>query len=286
MINLFACDLDGTLLNLMHNTDDTIRKALREITATGARFAVATGRTMHDARDIDCAGIPMDLIGSNGSIVRSGTGELLKTFPIDPAALEALLTELPNICFECVTAEGTYVTGTREEREEGFKSDHPVRRIIMRGMRGRNGFPVDTMYFSQGLSEIMKHEVCKINCRVADEGLKRALVDYLDAHKKEVVDAPFAPRMFEITGADVNKGTAVAWLAEHYGISEDEVAVYGDGGNDIAMLKRFAHSYAPHGASEPAKRAASAVIGRCALHAVSKHMVATVRAERGHTKIA
>lgn len=286
MIKLFACDLDGTLLNILHEADNTIRKALREITGAGAHFAVATGRTVHDAASLDCAGIPMDMIGSNGSIVRSGTGELLKTFPIDPVVLEDLLRSLPDVCFECVAAEGTFVRGTREQREAGFKSDHPARRIIMRGMRGRKGFPVDEMYFSQSVEQILAHEICKINCRVADEGLKRELEVYLDAHRDVIVDAPFAPRMFEITSAGVNKGTAVAWLAAHYGIAEDEVAVYGDGGNDIDMLKRFEHAYAPRGGSEQAKRAAGNVIGRCAFHAVPRHMVATVRRERGHTKIA
>ena len=60
---------------------------------------------------------------------------------------------------------------------------------------------------------------------------------------------------------------------------EDEVAFYGDGGNDIAMLERFAHAYATRGASDEAKRAAGAVIGSCALHAVPRHIARTVRRE-------
>ena len=59
--------------------------------------------------------------------------------------------------------------------------------------------------------------------------------------------------MFEITDVACNKGESVAWLAGYYGIAEDEVAVYGDGGNDIAMLKRFRHSYATKNASDAAK---------------------------------
>lgn len=285
MIKLFACDLDGTLLNALHKTDNVIRRALREVTDSGARFAVATGRTMHGARDLDCPDIPMDTIGSNGAIIRTGAGELLKSFPIDPAALEDMLRTLPDVCFECVTCEGTYITGTPEDRAAGFRNDHPIRRIIMRGMRGKKGFPVDELYFSQTPEQILEHEVCKVNARVATESLRRELVGYLNSHQDKIVDAPFAPLMFEITAHDVNKGAAVAWLASYYGISEDEVAVYGDGGNDIRMLERFTHSYATRGASDEAKRAASTVIGRCVFYAVSRHMVSTVRAQRHRTQI-
>ena len=80
--------------------------------------------------------------------------------------------------------------------------------------------------------------------------------------------------------ADIDKGEAIAWLAANYGIGEAEVAVYGDGGNDIAMLERFApygHAYTPYGACDDAKRAASEVIGSNVFYAVPRHMVRTLR---------
>ena len=93
------------------------------------------------------------------------------------------------------------------------------------------------------------------------------------------MNASFDGDLFELTDARVNKGEAVAWLAGHLGIAESDVAVYGDGGNDLAMLERFSHAYAPKGASEAAKLAASHVIGSCAHHAVSRHMLMTCRRE-------
>lgn len=83
--------------------------------------------------------------------------------------------------------------------------------------------------------------------------------------------------MFEITNVGVDKGAALAWLASYFGYSADEVAVYGDGGNDIAMLQRFTHAYATSNGSDAAKLAAGNVIGSCAFHAVPRHMVKTVR---------
>ena len=45
MIKMFASDLDGTLLNALHEADGTIRRAIRELTEAGLHVVPAT--TMH-----------------------------------------------------------------------------------------------------------------------------------------------------------------------------------------------------------------------------------------------
>ena len=52
MIKLFACDLDGTLLNFFHQVDGTVLKAIRTVSDAGLEFAVATGRTMRAAQTL------------------------------------------------------------------------------------------------------------------------------------------------------------------------------------------------------------------------------------------
>lgn len=285
MIKLFACDLDGTLLNVRHATDGTILRCVEAVVAAGAHIAVATGRAVQTTHDHGFGGAPVDMLGSNGTIVRDREGNLLKTFPIDPAALEDLLTTFPTIPFDCATPEGMFIRGSKEQHDEGFRRDNPIKRIIVRGMRGPLSF--NNMHFDQTTADILKlHDVCKVNCRVVDPGLSRELAAYLAAHEDSLVNAPFNPIMFEISDRDANKGAGVAWLASYYGYTEDECAVYGDGGNDIAMLRRFRHSYAMANGSNEAKAAASAVIGHNAFHAVPRHIMATLRRERGRVTIA
>lgn len=279
MIKLFACDLDGTLLNVRHQTDKTILRTVRAVVDTGARFAIATGRAMMSNRDHGFAGAPVDLLGSNGTIVRDRDGNLLKTFPVPPDALEELLTAFPTIPFDCSTPQGTFVRGSQQQHDEGFRRDNIVKRVIVRGMRG--SFDRRDMHFDQTTADILNlPEVCKINCRVPDPGLERELHAFLHDRADVLVNAPFNPMMFEISEAHANKGAGVAWLAAYYGISEDECAVYGDGGNDIAMLKRFKHSYAMRNGSDEAKAAASRTIGSCALHACPRHIMRTLRHDR------
>lgn len=284
MIKLFASDLDGTLFNAFHTVDRTILDAARAIVAAGAHLVLATGRTVISARNLGFEDVPVEAVGSNGAIIRDGSGEIIKTFPLDQAELEELLRAFPSICFDCVAPEGSFITGTHEEMEAGFRRDGLVRRIVMRGMRQRRGDGA-ARHFSQSIDQVLSHEICKVNCRVPDAGLERELEAYLAERANALVNAPFNPVMFEITQAGVNKGASVAWLAEHFGYAEDEVAVYGDGGNDLVMLKRFEHAYATANGSDDAKRAAGTVIGTCYLHAVPRHMVQTLRDERGRVVI-
>lgn len=279
MIKLFATDLDGTLLNAFHAVDRIVADAVREVTDAGAHVAIATGRTMLSGDDQGFDGLPVEVCGANGSVI-AGRGGVLKTFPVSPGLIEGLIRAFPDICFDCVTLGGTYASSTPEAREAGFAADPLWRRMAMRGMRRVQQRAIN---FNTPLARLVELEVCKINCRVGDPSRAAELTAFIDEHPDLAVNAPFSPVMFELTDPSVNKGASVAWLARYLGFTEDEVAVYGDGGNDIAMLERFDHSYAPANACADAKRAASEVIGRCAFHAVPRHMVATVRGQRLRT---
>ena len=279
MIKLFASDLDGTLLNGLHETDRTIRGAIKTAIELGAHVVPATGRSVLPMGDHGFTGLKIDAVCANGSIVRGQNGELLKAFTVDPAFVEELLRAFPQICFDCCTPDGMFSSGSYEMHQAGFKRDGLLRRIVMRGMRARGGAH-EEQFFDQSLSSILSHEVCKINCRVTSEELDRELKAFLADHADAVVNAPFDPVMFEITDKDCNKGESVAWLGRYYGIGEDEIAVYGDGGNDLVMLSRFRHSYATANGSDEAKAAASATIGRCELHAVPRHILKTLRSQQ------
>lgn len=281
MIKLFASDLDGTLLNAFHRVDRTVASAVREVIDAGAHVVLATGRTLLSGSELGFGDLPVEVCGANGAIIADRDG-VLRTLAVRPELLELLIPAFPGICFECVSLDGMFASASAELREAGFASDPPWRRIALRGMRR---LQAKSIRFDVPLAQILEHEICKINCRVADPGLAAELSAFIADHAHLVVNAPFSPAMFEMTDPSVNKGSSIAWLAGHLGLAEDEVAVYGDGGNDIAMLERFGHSYATLNGSSAARRAARRTIGPCALHAVPRHMVATVRRERGQTAI-
>lgn len=278
LIKLFASDLDGTLFNVLHETDRAILSRLGRVLGGGRHVALATGRAVRHARELGFGELPIETVSGNGAFVRDARGSLLRDVPIDPATLEELLAAFPGCCFSCIDSELTLVRGSREQFAAGYlPSRGPVGRLVAWRQRRRPSPP--DQRFDQGDVDVLARRVCKVNCRTPDPGERRELDAFVAEHASTLVNASFDGELFELTDASVNKGEAVAWLAGWLGIGEDEVAVYGDGGNDLAMLARFSHAYATRGASDAAKRAAGHVIGSCALHAVPRHMLATARRE-------
>ncbi|HIZ18834.1 MAG TPA: Cof-type HAD-IIB family hydrolase [Candidatus Olsenella stercoravium] len=278
MIKLFASDLDGTLFNILHETDGAILRRLRRTLDAGRHVALATGRCVRRSADMGFGDLPVESIGANGAHIVGRDGEVLRHVAVDPAALEELLAAFPQVCFICVGRDRSYVRGTFEQRTASYVGATGPIGALLRWRFRRGGLGEEEL-LDQTDAEVLAQDICKVNFRVSDPGLRRELETFVAEHADALVNASFDGVLFELTDARVNKGEAVAWLACELGISEDEVAVYGDGGNDLAMLERFSHSYATSNASDDAKRAAGNVIGSCALHAVPRHMLVTVRRE-------
>jgi hydroxymethylpyrimidine pyrophosphatase-like HAD family hydrolase len=63
-----------------------------------------------------------------------------------------------------------------------------------------------------------------------------------------------------VRASGVDKGTAVEWLAQHYGIGLEDVVAVGDWLNDVPMLRRAGQSFAMAQAPEEVKAAAKHVL--------------------------
>lgn len=81
-----------------------------------------------------------------------------------------------------------------------------------------------------------------------------------------------------------NKGTAVLWLADYLGVSEDDIFVFGDADNDLTMLKAVTNSVAMGEATPAAAQAARWHIGACEDDAVAQAIESLVAGEFPFTK--
>ena len=284
MIRLFASDLDGTLLNLTHDVDHTILSSVREVCDQGRHFAIATGRCMRSSASFGFDDLPVSVVCANGSLVYDADGTLIHHDLLDRAFLEELLSAFPALPFAFIATDHTYVTASMATFQASNTPPNPFAALAMRGMRRSRGAGSANEYvFDASADDVLSRQVCKANVRTTDAETRRSLESFLAAHADTVTNAPFRPFLFEITNRGVDKGTAVAWLADYLGISPDEVAVYGDGGNDVAMLSRFAHAYVTSCATDEARAVATASVGSNALHAVPRHMLRTLRKSEGQT---
>lgn len=204
----------------------------------------------------------------NGARILDNERNVIYEKGLDKETVKEILELFPDINLEFNDADYTYCKFSSIKHLKNVYDPKPLRRIAKK------------IYYALGLSEwkfhqsnedILKHDILKINCHVHDEEKAQRLQAYIDAHDN-IINAPFSSHFFEITDSSVNKGNAIKILMKQLDVSDDEVAVYGDGGNDVAMLELFEYSYAPSDGSDIAKEAAKHIIGKNSDYSVAKHM--------------
>ena len=136
------------------------------------------------------------------------------------------------------------------------------------------------LVFNQSTQEILEQDICKINTFLEPGQSYNRFYHFLDEHSDAIINAPCDDNMIEITKKSVNKGTAIHWLGQYLYIHDDEIAVYGDGGNDIKMLSMFQHSYAPSTALKEAQYAAHTQLGPYYEYSVARHMLETIAKQK------
>ena len=78
------------------------------------------------------------------------------------------------------------------------------------------------------------------------------------------------PRFLEIVNAKVNKGEALRFVAEHFGVKREEVMAIGDSNNDIAMVEYAGLGVAMGNATPRVKEAADVMTASNAQDGVAK----------------
>lgn len=284
MIQLFACDLDGTLLNEKHEFDEIIFDSIDEVIKNEKYFTIATGRHMFNShrKRMKLDNKKIYKICMNGAMIYDVDGNILYKKTLNKEILKEFLIEFPEVNFECIGIDQVYIQNSKEKYIED----------VLKRSNKSTAFKESYLYefikdcaFNQSIEDIISHDIFKCNFIVQDEKIKERLNEKINYYRNEIVNAPFEKDFYELTDATVNKQAAVSKLAAKLNIDEDEVAVYGDGGNDLEMLSHFKYSYATSNASNDAKKAANFMIGDCKDHAVSHHIKLTLISEKNNEKM-
>lgn len=269
MIRLMSTDLDGTFLNPLHTLDPYLKDTIRTVKRYGIAFAIATGRTLVTNTEYGFDNLGVYGIGGNGAMIFDTHGQLIRSSVVDKNVIADLLHTFPDVAFELSSPTASY---TRRSQEEFMRNKHHKNPLVDALLHRRLLSRAAIWHFSATDDEILADDICKINLHTFDEDIKRDMEAFLANHTDSLVNAPFMPHMYELTAKGVNKGEATAWLAQYLGFEEGEVAVFGDSGNDLAMLERFDMSFAPASASQDAQRRAKHVVGAYQTYAIPRAM--------------
>ncbi|MCF0199286.1 MAG: Cof-type HAD-IIB family hydrolase [Bacteroidaceae bacterium] len=231
-------DIDGTLVSFRtHRIPQTTLDAVRRVRTMGVKVFIATGRPVpfvNNLGDMEYDGI----VAVNGGSVVTADGEVILRRTIDPADLQRLIAyerEHPMpIAF--ASDREAFVTKLNDEAREVF---------TLLDLNEKSGVfaPIEHCLEMETMQVIPFFH--------ADEE------PYIMEHVLQGCDAfRWHPSFVDAICKGNNKATGIDAMLAHFGIPLEQTMAFGDGGNDIEMLRHVPHSVAMGNASDAVKAAA------------------------------
>jgi len=250
---LLAVDLDGTVLDSRKRLTDRTKAALAHANANGFLVVPVSGR-IFDYLKIFHADVGLDgpVIGYNGaSCMLPETGETLFEDPIGvPLSIELLeFARKRNIHINFYDNELVYFEKQTEMSDYYIKTFGVPFRIVDLGKFRKPTIKVVVLAAEKCVPEITRE-------------LRDCFGARIDISTSDATHV-------EILKAGANKGRALSRLAGMLELEREDVTAFGDGENDVSMLKWAGRSVAVANAHEKTKAVATDMIGHCDDEAVA-----------------
>ena len=215
---LVACDVDGTLVDRDGRVPTAVGEAIDLVLAAGVPVVLATGRSWHGVLPlVEEMGLPPGpSVCSNGAvIVRYPPEEIVKAVTFDPR--------------EVIKRVEEFAPGTLIAVEE-----------IGRGYRLNNHFPGGDLTGEMIIEDVEQLSARPVT-RIILRDPTRSDQDFVGLARHLGLDGVTYfvgwSAWLDIAPAGVNKATALAEVAAGLGLSAADVLAFGDGRNDIEMLR-------------------------------------------------
>ena len=230
-VRMIVSDLDQTLLNSDATLSPENLAAIRAAEAKGIFVTVCSGRifSMMEAyaRTLDIQG---PIITTNGAAIVDGkTNKLLSSHPIPKDAAVKILdyARERDYDYSALTARVSYFScnSLRIKRFERYNE-----------IAGAGGFEEMRLEYFDGRSYTgIDSDVLKMLIYQIPEEDFASLTTFLDSIP-EISFTSSDKGLLDIMAAGTNKGTAVAEVRQLLGLEKDQVCVFGDYINDLAMF--------------------------------------------------
>lgn len=228
-------DIDGTLLGLKSKglAASTV-EALTLLKQQGIRIFVSTGRSYEHAiflKEFNFDGY----ITFNGSYCVNADGKAIFRHIIDQQELHALhqyLEEKRQFPVGVMTTEGSFINLIDDEVRSMF---HLLKLEVPE---------------PKSFSEALNADVLQLNLFVNEEDEHSLLSDVLP----NCVASRWSPLFADVNAKGISKRVGMDKFLQQFDIDPQETMAFGDGGNDIEMLKRSGIGIAMANAGENVKR--------------------------------
>jgi Cof subfamily protein (haloacid dehalogenase superfamily) len=256
-MELIVFDLDGTLLNSKSEVSEHTRETLQQLGQRGIAYTVATGRTLHAARDLLAGhGFTLPHIYKNGVVIWQPDSDeyshsnLLTNFEIQHV-VEAFMDQSVTPFIFTVEPDNQHAVYHPPMQTD---AERRLAKMFARD-RGLPVLPVARMAADADITNISA-----LGPRAAIEAVEELVrsEEHLVAYAGTAIEGEDL-HWVDIHHSAASKGGAVAQLKSDLGVSR--VICFGDSDNDLSMFALADESYAPSNAKGEVKAAATAVIG-------------------------
>lgn len=227
-IKLVAIDIDGTLVNSKRELTENVKNALQEAHRNGVNVVLCTGRPLPGVQPelelLQLTGKDDYVITYNGSLVQSvASEEVISAYELtyeDYLEIEVMARKLGVHLH--VSGKDAIYTANRDLSPytiyESFLVNMPVK------------------YRTQ---EEMQEDIEMIKIMMIDEQeiLDAAIAKLPQSFREKYTVVKSAPFYLEVLNKKASKGAALASLAEHLGLEQDEIMAIGDNENDLTMIE-------------------------------------------------
>lgn len=219
MIKALFFDIDGTLVSfLTHRIPDSSVEALRKAKANGIKIFISTGRPISIINNLGQIESLIDgYITTNGAYCFVGSEEVC-CYDMQRQDVETILKDS-----DC-KGYPTVIVG---EKSFVVHNNGPVFDRIF-----RQGLKVENVDYSKTYEDIKEERILQVTPFINAEQEAR-----LSSQLKSCTLGRWHPDFVDITAIGIDKAKGLISMAEHEHLKIAETMAFGDGGNDISILK-------------------------------------------------
>lgn len=232
-IKLIALDLDGTLLNENKDLSEENLRALEECIARGIYIVPATGRTVYGIPEPvkNIPGVRYAITINGGKVVDMEENNIISSSLMTPEQT----IEIMEMAEKYPVMYDAYVEGrgVSEARFMNHLDDYGLSEGVQKIIKSTR------QIYPNIIEEIRKggRMVDKMCIFFTDKKLREEIRQLLNKRGDVLVSSSMGNNL-EINGLGATKGGGLLNLAAHLGLSREETMAFGDGENDITMIKQ------------------------------------------------
>ncbi|WP_312822816.1 Cof-type HAD-IIB family hydrolase [Epilithonimonas sp.] len=232
-------DIDGTLFSLKNKTiPESTKKAINSLRQQGIKVIVATGRSINDlshVKDIQFDGF----MTFNGGYCMTVDGHLMFKQALHHEDIQSLITYSAS--------SGVSFSLMYEDKVQISHASPKVKELY-----NHVNIPVPPLY-EEANSDI--HNVLQVNVFIEPEDE----ISFMQNIMPNSLSSRWTPLFADVNPAGISKKRGVELFCEHFKINVSETMAFGDGGNDISMLKYVKIGIAMGNANDNVKESADYV---------------------------